>query len=329
MGFIANRNILIAATFGISALVWHDRWRRGGSRPAGLAAVVLLGLALFSKEEGIGTCAYLGAYALFVDPKGWRRGCLALVPYAALVVVWRALRGSWGYGVQNVGVYIDPLTDPGPFLAALPDRVPILLLGQWGPVPAEVGGVLRGPAWTVFWGSAVGLIGLLAFVVAPLLKRDRIARFWAAGMLFATIPVCATLPMDRLLTFAGVGAFGLLAQFWAFVLDPPAGFAANRWWRIPARGLAWFFVGAHAVWAPLALPFRALADRAVLDRGSFVGARATGSGDRREDAGHRECAERRACGVSHVSAVGQRHADTAAYSRPGAGNAGGTYSPGG
>ena len=38
-------------------------------------------------------------------------------------------------------------------------------------------------------GDAVGFIGLLAFVVAPLLKRDRIARFWAAGMLFATIPV--------------------------------------------------------------------------------------------------------------------------------------------
>ena len=28
VGFIANRNVLIAATFGVSALIFHDRWRR-------------------------------------------------------------------------------------------------------------------------------------------------------------------------------------------------------------------------------------------------------------------------------------------------------------
>jgi hypothetical protein len=257
VGFIANRNVLIAATFGVSALVCHDRSRREGSRLAGLLAVLLLTLALFSKEEGLGTCAYLGAYALFVDPRGVWRGCLSMIPYAGVVVAWRTVRDIWGYGVQNMGLYVDPLTDPGPFAAGLVERFPLILLGQWGPIPPETAVMLRPSLSSAFWWSAVAFVGLVIFAVAPLLKRDRLARFWFAGMLFAAIPVCATLPMDRLLTFVGIGAFGLLAQFWGFVFGKQAGAPDKSWWRIPARALAWFFVAVHAVWAPLVFPFRA------------------------------------------------------------------------
>ncbi len=174
-----------------------------------------------------------------------------------IVVIWRMLRDSWGFGVQNVGVYVDPLTDPTPFLAALAKRLPVMLFGQWGPVPAETGAVLHPPLSTVFWWSAAGSVALLLFAVAPLLKRDRLARFWLAGMVFATVPVCATLPMDRLLTFVGLGAFGLLAQFWELVFTQSGSAPHSLWWRIPARALAWFFVIVHAIWAPLFCPCRA------------------------------------------------------------------------
>ena len=50
---------------------------------------------------------------------GWWRGCLALLPYAVVVVGWQAIRSAWGYGVWNMGVYVDPLTDPGRFAAAV------------------------------------------------------------------------------------------------------------------------------------------------------------------------------------------------------------------
>ena len=257
VGFIANRNVLIAATFGVSGLVCHDRFRRDGSRLAAFLAVLLLALALFSKEEGLGTCAYLGAYALFLDPKGIWRGCLSMIPYAGVVVAWRTVRDSWGYGVQNMGLYVDPLTDPGPFTVGLAERLPVLLMGQWGPIPAETAVMLRPALSSAFWCAGVVLIGLVIFAVAPLLKRDCLARFWFAGMLFAAIPVCATLPMDRLLTFVGIGAFGLLAQFWAFVFGMSVDAPKNPWWRIPARALALFFVAVHVVWAPLVFPFRA------------------------------------------------------------------------
>lgn len=256
-GFIANRNVLIAATFGFSALIAHDRWRRDGSRGSGLLAVLLLAGALFSKEEGIGTCAYLGAYALFLDRAGPWRGCAALTPYVALVVVWRALRSHWGYGVQYVGLYIDPLTDPGPFAWAAIERIPMLLLAQWTPVPAEIGIPLGRRAISTVWWGAVGFLILVGFAFAPLLRRDRLARFWAAGMVFATVPVAATFPMDRLLTFPGLGAFGLLAQFFAAVFAGGGDIDAGRGRRPLAVGLAWFFVAVHVVIAPLYLPLRA------------------------------------------------------------------------
>jgi hypothetical protein len=256
-GFLANRNVLVAATFGVSALIAHDRWRRDGSRPAAWLAPLLLSAALFSKEEGIGTCAYLAAYALFVDPRGRWRGLLALGPYAAAVVVWGVLRASWGYGVRDMGLYIDPLTDTGRFLAAAAGRLPILLLGQWSPIPADIAVVLGPQGFARLWWLAVAFLGLLAFATAPLLRRDPLACFWAAGMLLATIPVSATFAMDRLLTFVGIGASGLLAQYWSFVFGGAIDAPSNVLWRLPATALAWFLVIVHAVLAPIALPFRA------------------------------------------------------------------------
>jgi hypothetical protein len=109
----------------------------------------------------------------------------------------------------------------------------------------------------LFWWAAVALIGLLLWVIAPLLLRDRLARFWAAGTIFASIPVCATFPMDRLLTFVGIGAFGLIAQFWEFVFVRSKGAPRMRWWRLPALAFAWYLVIAAAILAPLAFPVRA------------------------------------------------------------------------
>jgi len=267
-GFLANRNVLVAATFGVSALVFHDRWRRDGSRTAALLAPLLLSAALFSKEEGIGTVAYLAAYGLFADPAGRWRGCLALLPHTAVLVAWASLRRSWGYGVRNMGLYIEPLGDPERFAAAVTHRVPVLLLGQWGPIPAEAATFLRLQVFS-WWGvAALALLGITVFAIAPLLRRDHLARFWAAGMLFATIPVSATFPMDRLLTFVGIGAAGLLAQFWARVFSDSGTAPSNRG-RTLMLTVAWLFVVFHAILAPITLPLRAanpLAPRWVEER---------------------------------------------------------------
>ncbi len=92
--------------------------------------------------------------------------------------------------------------------------------------------------------------------MAPLLRRDPQARFWAAGMVLAAIPVCATLPSDRLLTFVSVGGAGLLAQFLAFVFADASSPSDSRR-RVPMKAVAWFLLVVHLVIAPIALPWRA------------------------------------------------------------------------
>jgi hypothetical protein len=256
-GFLANRNVLVAGVFGVLALIAHDAWRREGRRWGMLLAPVLLGASLFAKEEGIATCAYLAAYSLWLDRAGWRRGCLALIPSVAVVLLWATLRAHWGYGVHDMGLYVDPLTEPGAFATAAAQRLPILLLGQWAVPPSDVTALLGPAGRTILWCAGVAFLLLLCFAVAPLLRRDPLARFWATGMVLAAAPVCATFPMDRLLTFVGIGAFGLLAQFWSLLFARSGLRPQSTAWRIPAATLGWSFVVIHLVFAPLVLPFRA------------------------------------------------------------------------
>jgi hypothetical protein len=256
-GFLANRNVLVAGFFGALAVAAHHAWRERGRGPALVLAPLLLAASLFAKEEGIGTCAYLAAYGLWLDRSGWKRGSLALAPYLGVVLLWRSVRAQWGYGVADMGLYVDPLTDPGPFARAVVSRLPPLLLGQWGFPPSDITAFLGPTARALHWWAAVVFLTVLFVLLSPLLRQDRRARFWATGMVLAAIPVCATFPMNRLLTFPGIGAFGLLAQFLGLALGNAQGRTASLWWRRPAVALAWALLVIHGVLAPLALPVRA------------------------------------------------------------------------
>ena len=126
-------------------------------------------------------------------------------------------RGVWGYGVRDMGLYIDPLTDSWRFLTAATGRLPILLLGQWSPIPAELGIVLRPPLLHRFLVVRGGIPGRALLGDGPAPSPRFPGEFLGHGHDPRRIPVSATIPMDRLLTFVGIGAAGLLAQFWEFV----------------------------------------------------------------------------------------------------------------
>jgi hypothetical protein len=255
-GWLANRNSLVAGCFGVLTLIFHDQYRRDGQRIRFVPAMLAFTAALLAKEEGIATCAYLFAYALFLDPAGRWRGGLALVPYLGVVILWRTLRAAEGYGVWDIGLYVDPLNDPMRFAAAVGQRLPVLLLAQLGAPPSDVAVLLSPAAQTVLCWSAVVFLALFFFVTAPILRNNRSARFWAVGMLLSAIPVCATFPMDRLLTFVGIGAFGLIAQILRAVFDPASRQTVPLRFRKPAFVLGLFLIVVHGVIAPIALPFR-------------------------------------------------------------------------
>ena len=256
--WICNRNTLIAASFGIACLIAHDAWRREKRNGALPAALALWALSLCSKESGIATCAYLFAYALWMDRSTLWRRFLTLAPYAVVLVLWRVVRDSLGYGVANMGFYVDPITDPGRFVTALADRYPIFLFGQWAGL-SDLWQVLEGSLGWPYWPIAVTYVSALGLLLWPVVRKDRISRFFATGMLLAVVPLCATMPMDRLLVLVGVGAFGLLVRFWYAVFAKDGPRPESRLWRFAAVPIALLLILLHVVLAPVLLAARAAA----------------------------------------------------------------------
>lgn len=276
IGFLANRNALIATSFAALAILIHDRWRRNGWTPGAVLGPVTLGLGLFSAEFALFATAYLFAYSVFLERKGTWQRFVPLVPYFLVVVGWRVLYKFLGYGAFHSGAYIDPLGEPVRFLAAVLERLPTLLLAQWTFVSADFW-MVNSHTYNITQ-AAVGaaFLGLIAWTLRPLLRESATARFWALGMLLAGLPICATFPHDRILFGVGIGAMGLIAQFIGFrfhareqqerdeqLADPnqPDPFHKPRFtprdWGV--RTLAAFFIVCHVYLAAVFLPMKALA----------------------------------------------------------------------
>ncbi len=259
VGFLANRNAVLATLFGVLALVAHDRWRRDGWRAGAILGPILLTAALLSAEIGVGICAYLVAYALILDRGSWSRRLATLVPYVAVVLVWRISWTQLGYGVEGMGWYIDPINDPTRFAGSALKYAPLLLMGQWFLPPAEIGSLitLTSRHATTMWLYALAIVLLIGTILVPLLRRSRLARFWALAMLLAVVPACATLAWDRLLFFVGIGAMGLLAQLLADLFGASALKPRNLIRRFATVSFALVLVLVHMIAAPILLPLRA------------------------------------------------------------------------
>ena len=259
--WLANRNALTAALFGVLCLWAHDRWRRGAWKPGAALGPLLLALALASGEMGLGTIAYLVAHALFLDRGSPARRAAALAPHGAVLAIWFVIYRTLGYGVEGSAMYLDPASSPLAYLRALPQRAAFDLLGQWTPIPADAGPFLSSNAQNVLWIVALVAIAIVAWALVPLLRRDALARFWGLGMVLSLAPITATSPSNRLLMFVGLGGMGLLAQFLVGVFRSAEWLPRARAWRACVRGLAWAFVATHLLAGPLGLAFGSVTTR--------------------------------------------------------------------
>ena len=262
VAWVANRNVLLAVLFGLLCLRSHDRWRREGRRGAVVAGCLWLTASVFSAEAAVAMGAYLTAYAVFLDRGPWIRRLVSLLPYATVGIVWQILYRLLGYGIQGSGFYVEPASEPLAFLQSFAERAPVLLLAQGLGILPFGYNFLSGPASHVVWIAASALALLIGFMFVPLLRANRVARFWAAGMLLAVVPACSIrLLSGRLLLFAGLGAMGLIALFVA------GWFERSPW--LPARGVRRFSSGAlcylllalHVALPPLIIPAMAALPR--------------------------------------------------------------------
>ncbi|MGB0646528.1 MAG: hypothetical protein ACPGQS_05090 [Bradymonadia bacterium] len=215
--WLANRNILLAVTFGCLSMVNFVNWRQGKKSSHWMCLFLLI--SLLSAEGGVATLGYMVGWGLVFE-RGWRARLSALVPPIVIIVVWRILYNSLGYGEWGTGVYTDPMSDPIGFAGGLLQRLPILMLGQWLQVPTEVCTVLPSSVMWIVSGLGAVVLGLIARQMARLLREVPMARFWAVGMILSLIPVCATIPMNRLLYFSSIGGFAVLGLHLSHLLSP-------------------------------------------------------------------------------------------------------------
>jgi hypothetical protein len=210
-GWVANRNALLCLVFGLGMLHMHVSWSRTHAPRHLICALALFALGLGCGEATLGAAAYIVAWQLLREKGPWFKRLLPLAPYTLIAVLWRLAYDLRGYGVRGFSLYLDPVQQPLGFLGALAERLPLLVTAQWLQAPVDVWLALPRRAQIAASVVASLLVASVCVLLWNLLRRDAQARFWALGMVFSLVPLCAAFPMDRLLLFAGLGAFGLMA----------------------------------------------------------------------------------------------------------------------
>lgn len=250
--WLANRSALMSLFFGILAVTFHHRSRRDEWGAGRWAAPLALALAMLCGESGLAGGAYLLAYALVLDRGRLRERLGALVPCTVVGVAWALHYRLGGYGTVGSALYVDPAAEPLRFAALLVDRLPKLILGQFGFPPPDVFVFLSEGAGRI--GSGLALLASVGLAVLAwrMLNRQASVRFFALGLLLSALPLCATLPSSRLLAPVSLGGSfvlaALLVDLWRTVVD-----GGGRVWR----GLAGLALGTlvflHLVVAPITL----------------------------------------------------------------------------
>lgn len=250
--YIANRNALIAGLFGVLCLACFDRWRRDGWRPGATLSPAFLALALAAGEIALGAAAYLFAHALFLGRGSLLKRARALLPNGAVLVLWALVYKLGNFGAGASGFYQSPLEAPLAYLGVLAQRMPVLILGQWTIVPADLGSIapLTSSEGLPFLVMGLVVVAALFGLFWPILRRDAVARFWCLGALLSLVPIAATPPQNRLLIFVGLGSMALLGQLVSGLITNLPRVPATRWWRAPAWALAAALLVSHVLLAP-------------------------------------------------------------------------------
>ena len=253
VGWIATRNAALSSVFIVLVLYFHDRWRRDAWQPGMPAALVALALGLLGSEATVASGAYLAAYALFVDRAPWPKRIGSLLPYLLVVVAWRVVYDALGYGVNGTLLYVDPLHQPLEFARDILRYLPVLLFTQFAASDPAIWSFLPPLGIWIYLSVASVFLCTVAYVLWPLLRGDRVARFWALGMVLSALPVCTTIPQGRELMNPSIGAMALVAQFLAFRASPrPEN--EPRGYRMLAGGFVGLWVFLHLILSSISLP---------------------------------------------------------------------------
>lgn len=206
VGWISNRNALMATAFGALALWAYRRWRLRSMRIYGIAPVCLA-MSLLSAEAGVSIVAFIFAFEVMegrAAPKGrWPKVAMVV----GVVVLWQVTYTTMGFGAAGSGAYIDPMHSPVAFLSESPRRLGWLLFYALSP-----GEIIQGLDVSLELAWVIGGSFVLASLVAMIWGvRSRAHAVFAVGAALAIPPLLTSLPQPRLLTFVHFGLAPLIA----------------------------------------------------------------------------------------------------------------------
>jgi hypothetical protein len=218
VGWIAQRNATIAATFAMWAFLHHIRWREGEGRHHLAASMLLYALALCGGEIGVEVTPFVASYALFKERGAPLRRLAGLAPMGAITLVWLTFYAALDYGTWGSGLYVDPIAETGRFMVFAMQRVPTLLLAQFTPVGADMS-LFLGEERT--WWLAAGGIATVAAVtwVTRRAGAGRDVALWTFAMVVSLLPSAGTFPSNRMLVVGGVAGSALVGLIAAAIID--------------------------------------------------------------------------------------------------------------
>jgi hypothetical protein len=248
-----------------------------------LACAGLTALALLTGEYALASLGYGLAFSWLgaTRARGLRRQLRAAAPLLIPLAAYVPLHWLSGSGIAHSGYYLTPLGDPLGYARAALIRAPVLAADVLFGLPGlylTYGSPLRNwllqthwiptqlwlqlPGWTS-WHVLIGYaaLGFGALLTFRLLRTaaEPALRWLALGAGLALLPCVGSLPEDRLLTAATLGASALLATTLLQAAPWRGGFRLGR-------TLLWL----ACLWVPLSALDRSYDDIRAVVHGSNV-----------------------------------------------------------
>lgn len=253
IAWLANRNALVSAVFGLVALIAHARWRRDGDRRFVAGEVAAWALAFAGGEGALSMVPYVIAWEALAAMDDRATRARALLPAGAVFAAWAIVYKGLGYGTAGSGSYHDPLDDPFGWAWDAPSRL-FAALGQLlGRAPVDTWFVAPSLWW---WPILVGVlcVPVWAWLLRTFARLEPArwygVRWLLAGAFLSLLPVLSTFPSSRLLLAPSIGTAAvigaLIDHVWRTRASPDA---PPRAYRVVVSLMA---LGAFVV-APLSL----------------------------------------------------------------------------
>ncbi len=232
---IANRSTLLMLFFGVVSLIFYHKWRTSDSKIAAVTCYLSLVLSLLAKESGICVFIYMAAYEIALSKDKWAKRIINLIPAVLIIITWRIIYNSLGYGFYGGDMYADPIRSPLGFLQSMTEKGPIIFADIWGLSLTDISVAFsRAIRIKIIW-ITTGFSVFVLIMILPLLRKNQLARFWFLGMVGSLVVACATM-FSRTFLFAGIGAFGLITLFINDVINKAEWLLKTKIWLIP-KGL--------------------------------------------------------------------------------------------